>query len=184
VKLVLFERKILPAFFKEMQLDENEIADIMDEFSLFLLNVSEVAWLKGKQNILMFQKVIRRYRKKTRCMEWDLILPGIIEDLVRYTQADKNVLPPFIQSGGKAGLLSLWSQFPFLAPLYDFYLRHSKKKKAYVAGLLPRIAMLPLRHVCYFEDDAVKIIDRELIENHIGGIAVARQPDNRLVIAT
>jgi hypothetical protein len=182
VKLVLFERKILPAFFKEMQLDENEIADIMDEFSLFLLNVSEVAWLKDKQNILMFQKVIRRYREKTSCTNWKPTLPGIIEDLVRYTQADKNVMPPFVQSGGKAGLLNLSSKVPFLAPLHDIYLRHNKKKKEYVASLLPRIAMLPLNHIYWLQDDTVKRIDRELIENYIGGITVARQPDNRLVI--
>jgi hypothetical protein len=182
LKLVLFERKILPAFLKEMQLDENEIADIMDAFSLFLLDVSEAAWLKGKHYILMFQKVIRWYREKAGSTDWELNLPGIIEDLVRYTQADKNILPPFVQSGRKAVLLSLSSKAPFLAPLYDTYLRHSKKKKEYVAGLLPRIAMLPLNHIYWLEDGAVKRIDRKLIEIHIGGITVARQPDNRLVI--
>ena len=64
VKLIQFEKQFLPAFLKEMQLDENETAAIMDEFSLFLFNVSEVAWLKGKQNIIRFQEIIRWYREK------------------------------------------------------------------------------------------------------------------------
>ena len=69
-----------------------------------------------------------------------------------------------------------------MIPLHDIYLRHNKKKREFVAGLLPRVAMLPLRHIYYLEDDEVKSIDREFVEEHIGGIAVARQPDGRLVI--
>ncbi len=182
IQLISFEKQILPAFLKKMQSDENETAAIMDEFNLFLLDVSEVAWLKGKRNIIRFQGIIRRYREKMSGGDWEPMLPGIIEDLVRYSLGDKDVPPPLVQSGVKTDIFGLSPKAPFLGLLHDIYLRHNKKKRAFVAGLLPRVAMLPLRHIYWLEDDAVQCIDRECVENQIGGISVARRSDNRLII--
>jgi hypothetical protein len=37
---------------------------------------------------------------------------------------------------------------------------------------LPRIAMLPLRHIYWLEDNEIKSIDRTAIENEIGGLSI------------
>jgi hypothetical protein len=165
-----------------MQLDENETAAVMDEFNLFLFEVSEVAWFKGKRNILRFQGIIRRYREMINNGNWNPSLPGIIEDMARYSQADRNAPPPLVRSGGGIDISGMLSRTPFLGRLQDICLRHNKKRREFVAGLLPRVAMLPLKHIYWLEDDAVQCIERGLIESQLGGITVARQPDNRLVI--
>ncbi|MBN1569869.1 MAG: hypothetical protein JXA73_18640 [Acidobacteria bacterium] len=182
VRLVIFERQTLPEFLEEIQLNDNTAAEIMDEFSLFLFDVSEVSWLKCKRKILRFQEVIRRYREKIKAGDWEPKIPGIIEDLVRYSQADNDVLPPIIRSGAKSDIINLLSKVRFVNLLYERYLRNNKKRKELAAAILPRVAMLPLRHIYWLEDDEVKSIDRESVEDRIGGIAVTRQSDGRLFI--
>jgi hypothetical protein len=170
VNLIQFERLSLPEFLKEMQMDENARAAILDAFSLFLFNVSEIAWLKGKQIIIRFQGIIRRYREQISRGDWEPTLPGVIEDLARYSQADKNIPPPIFQLAGK--------------PNDRGPLSKEQKKREFVASILPRVAMLPLKHIYWLEDDEIKSADRESVENHIGGIAVSRRPDGRIVIST
>ena len=182
VKLIQFEKQSLPEFLREMQLDESQKAAIMDEFSLFLFNVSEVAWLKGKQNIIRFQGVIRLYREKIAGGHWEPALPGIIEDMARYSLGDKSVAPPLFQSGAKSDSAGRLSQAPFFNSVRDLYMRHSKKKREFVAGILPRVAMLPLDRIYYLEDDEVKSVKRKSVQDHLGDITVDRQPDGRLVI--
>ncbi len=184
VNLIQFEKQSLPEFLKEMQLDENERAAIMDAFSMFLLDVSEVAWLKGKQNILRFQGVIRRYREKLSKGDWKPELPEIIEDLVRYSQADKNIPPPLFQSDGTSHLFGPRMKAPFIKSAHDMLLRRNKKKRKFVAEILPRVAMLPLKHIYWLENDEVKSVDRESVEDHIGGITVIKRPDGRICLST
>jgi len=182
VKLLLFEKRQLPAFLKEMQLDDQETAAVMDAFTLFLLEISEVAWLKGKDTILGFQEIIRCYRKKVSGGDWKPLLPGIIEDLVRYTQGDKNVAPPLVVAAGEEKESGLPAQTPPPAATRVLYARNTKKKRDFVAGLLPRIAMLPLERIYWLEEDAVRCIDIKFVEDQIGALSVSRRADNRLVI--
>ncbi|MBN2339534.1 MAG: hypothetical protein JXP48_13460 [Acidobacteria bacterium] len=175
VRLVLFERRTLPDFLGELGLDEGTKAEILDEFSLLLFDLSEVAWLKGKRQLLGFQQVVRSYRKKIGDGDWEPRIPGIVEDLVRYTQGDKNVLPPIIRSGGAAGL-------PLVGALRDAWRRRGRKRRERVAALLPRVAMLPLDRIYWLEGDGIRSVGREAVEDRIGGIDVSRQPDGRLVI--
>ncbi len=183
VKLIQFEKQYLPEFLSEMQLDENEKAAVMDEFNLFLFNVSEVAWLKGKQNILEFQRIIRRYREKMVRGDWKPELPGILEDLARYSQADRTIPPPLFQSDAPSRVSSFLSKAPFFDSVRDAYWRCSRKRRKLAAEMLPRMAMLPLEPIYYLEDEEVKSADRESVEGLIGGISVARRPDGRLVVA-
>ncbi len=182
IRLIVFEKQSLPEFLEEMQSNGKTAAEITDDYSLFLFDISEVAWLKGKQKILRFQEVLRRYRNRIMDENWEPEIPRIIEDLVRYTQGDKSTFPPVILSGANSDILSLLSKIPFINSLCDTFLRNSKKRKDLAAAILPRVAMLPLRHIYWLEDDEVKSIDRESIEAHIGGIAVTRQPNGRLFI--
>ncbi|HSW39876.1 MAG TPA: hypothetical protein VLL97_10325 [Acidobacteriota bacterium] len=182
VQLLLFELQTLPAFLKEMRLDKNETAAVMDEFTIFLFDVSEVSWLKGKRNILKFQRVIRWYREQISKGEWKPELPGIIEELARYSQGDRNVQLPLIRSDVETGPAGNLPEMTAPGPLPDCPVDHDRERKAFVAGLLPRLAMLPLRHIYWLEDDEVKRIERTSVEQHIGGITVTRQKDNRLVI--
>jgi hypothetical protein len=181
-RLLQFEKQSLPEFLLEMQLDENEKASIMDAFSLFLFSVSEVAWIKGIQNMIGFPRIVREYRKKIEGGDWKPMLPGIIEELARYAIADLNIPPPLLKYGGKSDHSSPFPTAPDLNSGQDLSLLRNEKRREFVAGLLPRVAMLPLKHILYLEDDEVKSIAREAIEDRIGGIAVSRQPDGRLVL--
>ncbi len=182
VNLLLFEKRLLPGFLKEMQLDENETASVLDEFNLFLFNVSEVAWLQGKHHLIEFQDVIRWYRKKISSGDWTPTLPGIIEDMVRYSQGDKDIPQPIFQTEERADISSLLPDTLSPDPPNAIYARDDKQKREFVAGLLPRVAMLPLKHIYWLEDDAVQCIERKRVEDQIGGITVTRQSDNRMVI--
>ncbi len=182
VKLLLFEKRLLPAFLKEMQLDDQETAAVMDAFTLFLLEISEVSWLKGKDNILGFQETIRSYRKRLIGGDWKPLLPGIIEALVRDTQGDRNVPPPLVGIAGDKKESDLPPQTaPPTGPRL-LYPRNTKKKKDFIAGLLPRIAMLPLERIYWLEEDTVRCIEREYVEDQIGGLSVSRREDNRLIL--
>jgi hypothetical protein len=182
VRLIQLERQSLPEFLREMQLDEYEKAAVMDEFSLFLFSVSEVAWLKGKQNIVKFQGVVRSYREKIAGQDWKPDLPGIIDELARYSLGDANIPAPLFQFDEKTSAGGQYSKATSCDFVRDLYLRHSKNKREFVACILPRVAMLPLREIYYLEDDEVKSVARKIVETDIGGISVARQPDGRLVL--
>lgn len=179
VRMVLFERRTLPDFLGEAGLDEGTAAEILDEFSLLLFDLSEVAWLKGKRQLLGFQQIVRTYRRKIADGGWEPRIPGIVEDLVRYTQGDENVLPPIIRSGAGAGRSA---GLPLVGALRDACRRRSRKRRERVAALLPRVAMLPLTRIYWLEGDGIRSVGREAVEDRIGGIDVSRQPDGRLVI--
>jgi len=184
VKLIQFEKQSLPEFLSEMQMGETDRALILDEFNLLLFSISEVSWLKGKQNLIRFQGIIRRYRELISSGGWEPKLSGIIHDLAHYAQADKNTSPPVFQSAGKldAGARS-WKP-AFIDSVHEMYWRHNKKKREFVASILPRVAMLSLKHIYWLEDDEVQCIDRESLEDPMDRILVSRQPDGRVQLST
>jgi len=168
VRLIRFERQILPAFLRELRLNPARTAAVMDAFYLFLFDVSEVAWLRNRQNILEFQRIIRRYKERIRSGEWQPELPGIIAELARYAHGDAHVAPPVVRFEGETAPAGVR--------------RNGKKKRQFVAGLLPRLAMLPLKDIYWLEDDTVRSADRQSVEADIGGVDVSRRRDNRLVL--
>lgn len=180
VRLVRFERRTLPDFLGELGLDEGTKAEILDEFSLLLFDLSEVAWLKERRQLLGFQKVVRVYRERIRAGDWVPCIPGIVEDLVRYTQGDETTLPPILRYGTDADAPP--GRGTLFSALRDAWWRRSRRRRERVAALLPRVAMMPLDRVYWLEGDEIRSAGRDEVEARIGGLDVSRQPDGRLVI--
>lgn len=180
VRLVRFERRTLPDFLGELGLDEGTKAEILDEFSLLLFDLSEVAWLKERRQLLGFQKVVRAYRERIRAGDWVPRIPGIVEDLVRYTQGDETTLPPILRYGTDADAPP--GRGTLFSALRDAWWRRSRRRRERVAALLPRVAMMPLDRVYWLEGDEIRSAGRDEVEARIGGLDVSRQPDGRLVI--
>jgi hypothetical protein len=162
----------LPQFCREMGLDDRKTSTVMDEFTFFLFDVSEVHWItdEGKRKMIAFQAVIRRYKEKISTANWEPETAKIIDDLARYAQEFDNALPPIIRCGKLPDIFELLSKVPFIHRWYDHYL--TMKKRELVAHLLPRVAMLPLKHVYWLEGKEIKSLDRASIENAIGGISL------------
>lgn len=181
VRLVRFERRTLPDFLEELGLDEGTKAEILDEFSLLLFDLSEVAWLKERRQLLGFQEVVRAYRERILAGDWVPLIPGIVEDLVRYTQGDKNTLPPILLHGAGADALPQGGRTLFSA-LRDAWWRRSRRRRERVAALLPRVAMMAIDRIYWLEEDEIRSAGRDEVEARIGGLDVSRQPDGRLVV--
>ena len=179
-KLKNIERA-LPHFCRKTGLGDRQTDAVMDAFAFFLFNVSEVQWLtdESKQRIIRFQSVIRRYQEKIKTGNWEPELAGIIDALARYAQGYKNVPPPIIRFGGLPDISELLSRLPFIHRWYDRSL--IMKKRNLVARLLPRVAMLPLRHIYWLKGNEVKHVDRALVESKIGGLSIETR-SGRVVI--
>ena len=93
----------LPHFCSELGLDDRQTSAVLDEFTFFLFNVSEVNWItdEGKRKIISFQAVIRRYKQKINTGEPETA--KIIDDLVRYAQGFDDALPPIYPVRQAAG---------------------------------------------------------------------------------
>jgi hypothetical protein len=156
-------------------LDERQTSAVMDEFAFFLFNISEINWItdEGKRKVIRFQSVIRRYREKINTGNWQPETSKIIDDLVQYAHGFDNALPPIIRYGRLPDIFELLSKVPFLHRWYDHFL--ITKKRKLVAGLLPRVAMLPLRHIYWLEGNEIKSVDRAAVENEIGGFSLGYQ---------
>ena len=155
----------LPHFCREMGLDDRQASAVMDEFTFFLFNVSEIHWItdESKRKIIGFQAVIRRYKEKINTANWEPETAKIIDDLVRYAQGFDNALPPIIRYGRLPDIFELLSKVPFMHRWYDHFL--IMKKRELVARLLPRVAMLPLRHIYWLEGNEIKSVDRASVES-------------------
>jgi hypothetical protein len=165
----------LPNFCRGMGLDDRQTSAVVDEFAYFLFGVSEINWLsdESKRKIIRFQAVIRRYKEKICTPNWEPETAKIIEDLVRYAQGFDNALPPIIRYGRLPDVFDLLSKVPFIHRWYDHFL--IMKKRELVARILPRVAMLPLRHIYWLEGNEIKSVDRASIENEIGGFSLGYQ---------
>jgi len=171
----------LPRFCGDMGLDDRLTSTVMDEFTFFLFKVSEIHWIpdEGKRKIIKFQEVIRRYKEKIDAANWEPETAKIIDDLVRYAQGFDNALTPSIRYGSLPDLFELLSKVPFVHRWYDHFM--VMKKRELVARLLPRVAMLPLRHIYWLEGDDIRSVDRARVESRIGGFSVGYQ-SGRVVI--
>ena len=171
----------LPQFCLEMGLDDRQTSAVMDEFTFFLFNVSEIHWLtdESKRKIIKFQAVIRRYKEKINTANWEPETAKIIDGLVRYVQGFENALPPIIRYGRLPDLFELLSRAPFIHRWYDHFL--IMKKRELVARLLPRVAMLPLSSIYWLEGNEIKSVARASIESEIGGFGIER-PSERITI--
>jgi hypothetical protein len=161
-----------PNFCREMGLGDRQTAQVLDEFAFFLFHISEVKWIadEGIRKIISFQAVVRWYKEKITKGNWEPELAGIIDDLARYSQGCKNVTPPIVRFGRLPDISELLSKAPFIHRWYDDYF--ARKKRRLVACLLPRVAMLPIRHIYWLEGNEVKGIDRAMVESEIGGLSV------------
>ncbi|MBN2318500.1 MAG: hypothetical protein JXR49_05455 [Acidobacteria bacterium] len=164
--------KTLPHLCRKMGLGDRETSAVMDEFTFFLFNASEVQWLtdEGKRKIIGFQTVVHRYKEKINKENWEPKLAGTMDDLARYAQGDENVLPPIVRFGWLPDISELLSKVPFIHCWYDRFF--VMKKRDLLARLLPRAAMLPLRHIYWLEGNEVKSIDRVRVEREIGGLSI------------
>jgi hypothetical protein len=162
----------LPHFCREMGLDDRQTSAAMDQFTFFLFNVSEVHWItdEGKRKIIRFQAVIHRYKEKINSANWEPETEKIIDALVRYAQGFDNALPPILRYGRLPDIFELLSKVPFLHRWYDHSL--NMKKRELVARLLPRVAMLPLRHIYWLEGNEIRSVDRASVEKKIGGFSL------------
>jgi hypothetical protein len=161
---------VLPNLCMKMSLDDQQTSTIMDEFSFFLFNISEVHWItdEGKRKIIRFQDVIRRYKKIATRTEWKPETAQIIDDLVRYAQGFDNAPPPIIRYGRLPDIFELLSKVPLVHRWYDHFL--IMKKRELTARLLPRVAMIPLKHIYWLEGKEIISADRASVENEIGGL--------------
>jgi hypothetical protein len=166
----------LPTFCREMGLDDSQTSAVMDEFTIFLFNVSEIRWIteEGKRKLVTFQTIIRQYKEKINTASWEPETAKIIDDLVRYAQGVDTASPPSIRYGRLPDIFELLSKVPIMHRWYDHFL--TLKKRELVARLLPRVAMLPLRHFYWLEGNEIKSTDRASVESIIGGIGLAHLP--------
>jgi hypothetical protein len=171
----------LPNLCKEMGLDDQRTSSVMDEFSFFLFNISEVHWIadKGKRMIIQFQGVIRRYKEKANSADWEPETTKTIEDLVRYAQGFENALPPIIRYGRLPDIFELLSKLPLVHRWYDHFL--IVKKRELTARLLPRVALLPLKHFYWLDGNEIKSADRSSVESKIGGFTL-KYVSGRIII--
>jgi hypothetical protein len=162
----------LPHFCRDMLLDDQQTSAAMDEFTFFLFNVSEINWItdESKRKIIRFQSIIRQYKEKLVTANWEPETAKIIEDLGRYAQGFDNALPPIIRYGRLPDVFELLSKVPFMHRWYDHFL--IMKKRELVARLLPRVAMLPIRHIYWLEGNEINSVDKVSVENEIGGFSL------------
>lgn len=162
----------LAGFCSEAGLDRRETHELLDAFTLFLFNVSEVNWITddGKRKIIRFQTVIRLYKEKMETPDWRPETAAMIDTLVRYAQGIDNAVPPVVRYRGLPDYFELLSKVPLVHRWYDE--RLNRKKRELVARLLPRVAMLPLSEFDWLEGKGIKSADRASVENKIGGLSV------------
>jgi hypothetical protein len=155
-----------------MGLDDQQTSSFMDEFAFFLVSVSEIHWItdESKRKLIRFQAVIRRYKEKLNTACWEPDTAKTIDALVRYAQGFDNALPPIIRYGCLPDFFELLSKVPLLHRWYDRLL--ILKKRELVARLLPRVAMLPLKHIDWLEGGQIKSVDRVSVEGEIGGFTL------------
>jgi hypothetical protein len=165
----------LPHLCAEMGLDDRQASAVVDEFTFFLLDVSEINWItdEGKRKIIRFQAVVRRYKRKINTEGWEPETAKVLENLARYAQGVDGASPPIVRYGWLPDIFELLSKVPFVHRWYDRPL--VMKKRELVARLLPRVAMLPLRQIYWLEGRDIKSVDRASVENAIGGISIAHQ---------
>jgi hypothetical protein len=165
----------LPHFCREMGLDDRQASAVVDEFTFFLLDVSEIHWItdEGKWKIIRFQEIVRLYKKRVSTETWEPETARVIEDLARYAQGFDGALPPIVRYGRLPDLFELLSKVPFVHRWYDHLL--TMKKRELVARLLPRVAMLPLMHFYWLDGREIKVVDRSSVENEIGGISLGHR---------
>jgi hypothetical protein len=70
-------------------------------------------------------------------------------------------------------IFELLLKVPFMHRWYGHFL--IMKKRELVARLLPRVAMLPLKHIYWLEGNEIKSIDRASVESDIGGLSLRYQ---------
>jgi hypothetical protein len=171
----------LPHFCSEMGLNDRQTSAIMDELTFFLSNVSEIHWItdESKRKMIRFQSVIRQYKEKITTANWVPETAKIIDDLVLYAQGIDDAPPPIIRYGRLPDIFELLSKVPFMHRWYDHLL--IMKKRKLVARLLPRVAMLPLRHVYWLEGNEIQSVDRASVESEIGGFSI-EQLSGRIAI--
>lgn len=165
----------LPHLCSGMGMDDRRTSAIIDEFTLFLFNISEVNWIAddGRRKIIRFQAVVREYKEKLKTADWQPETARIIEALVRYAQGPDSAPAPVIRYGMLPDFFELLSRIPILHRCYRDLL--ALKKRELVARLLPRVAMLPLSHIYWLEGNEIKSVDRASVENEIGGLSVTSQ---------
>jgi hypothetical protein len=165
----------LPRFCTEMGLDDVQTSEVMDAFAFFLFSISEVHWIadEGKRSIIRFQSLVRRYKEKLVAANWEPETAGFIESLAQYAQGVSDVQPPIVRYGRLPDIFELLSKLPLMHRWWNDSL--ILKKRALVARLLPRVAMLPLQHIYWLEGNEIKSADRTSVENEIGGISVQYQ---------
>jgi hypothetical protein len=171
----------LPHFCAEMGLDDLQTSAVIDEFTFFSFNVSEVHWIthEDKRKIIRFQAVIRRYKEKLSTTNWEPETAKIIDDLVKYAQGLDSVHPPILQCGRLPDIYELLLKVPVLHRWYGHLV--IRKKRELVARLLPRVAMLPIRNFYWLERNEIKSADRASVESRIGGFSL-RYLSGRIVI--
>ena len=164
-----------------MNIDPEKASRMMEEFELFLFNISEVRWVsdKGKRRIIRFQKVIRQYKEKIIRENWKPEWAEFIEDLALYAQGDRNSLSPTIRCCKLPDILAILSRVPFVHRVYGNFLATQKRKL--IVRLLPRVAMLPVKSIYWLQGNEVKRVGRKKIENIIGGIRVEKR-SGRIVL--
>ncbi len=165
----------LPQFCRDMGLDERRTSVLQDEYTFFLFSISEVHWIsdQSKREIIRFQEVIRLYKERLRTADWQPETARMIESLVQYAQGLDNAVPPLVRYSFLPDLFELLSKVPLLHRWYGSALE--KKKRELVARLLPRVAMLPVRQVCWLEGKEVRRVDRASIEREIGGLRLGHR---------
>jgi len=148
----------LPHFCGEMGLNDRQTSAVLEEFTLFLFNVSEIHWIPdgGKRKITRFQTVIRRCKEKITAANWEPETAKMIDDLLRYGR-----LPDIFELLSKVPLMHRW---------HDHFL--IMKKRTLVARLLPRVAMMPLRPICWLQGNESKSVDRGSVESESGGFSI------------
>ena len=129
-----------------------------------------------REDVILF---LRRYKEKIQEENWKPELAMIIDGLARYAQGYKNASAPAFRIGGLPDIFELMSKVPLIHRWYDRFL--AMKKRALVAGLLPRVAMLPLRNIYWLEDNEVKSVGRQIFESKIGGLSVEKSSARVLI---
>jgi hypothetical protein len=164
----------LPDFCRGMGMDGRQTSAVMDEFTFFLFNVSEVHWItdESKRKLIRFQAVVRRYKEKINAANWEPETAKIIDGLARFAQGLDDALPPVIRYGRLPDMFELLSKVPFLHRWYDHLLLLKKRELA--ARLLPRVAMMPLRDIYWLEGRQIKSAGRASVESEIGGFSIER----------
>jgi hypothetical protein len=165
----------LPHLCAEMGMDDRQASAVMDEFTFFLLDISEINWIadEGKRKIIRFQAVVRRYKRKINTEAWEPETAKVLDDLARYAQGIDGAPPPIVRYGWLPDIFEMLSKVPLVHRWYDRLLL--QKKRELVARLLPRVAMLPLKQIYWLEGREIKSVDRASVENAIGGISLAHQ---------